>query len=411
MYFWTDFQYNCKFVQIMNTNLINRDLKNTLSKSFDYFPVVTLTGPRQSGKTTLCRITFPDMPYVNFEDVSLLAEVKDDPKAFLAKYPNGVIIDEAQNYPELFSYLQVTVDEAIFRNQKRHYIVTGSNNFALMEKVTQSMAGRTSLMTLLPLSTSEVINSRGDFMTASFILNGGYPAVWQATPQARKMIISNYYSTYIERDMRKLINVKDLQAFQTFIRVCATRIGQEFNASNIAVETGVSVNTIRNWLSILSASYIVFLLRPYYANIGKRLIKTPKLYFYDTGLASFLLGIQTEEQLDNHPLKGPLFENLVVNDIVKSGTNRGDNEQLFYYRDKSKHEVDVLRLSGDKVEAYEIKSSKTYSTDMFDNINYLKPLLKERLVKSMVIYDGEQENLLAENGFCNFRHLKQYKTE
>ena len=391
----------------MDIRLIHRDLENTIKNALNYFPVVTLTGPRQSGKTTLCRMAFPDMPYVNFEDLSTLAEVQADPKGFLGKYPNGLIIDEAQNYPEIFSYLQVAVDDAIFKGRSDiHYIVTGSNNFALLEKVTQSMAGRSAVMSLMPLSTSELIADRGDIETSDLILYGGYPAVWKTNPQARRMLLSNYYTTYIERDIRKLINIKDLQAFQTFIRLCATRIGQEFNASNLAVETGVAVNTIRHWLSILSASYVVYLLHPYYANIGKRLTKMPKLYFYDTGLASFLLGIQTSEQMDTHPLRGSLFENLVVNDIMKFGSNRGEEEQLFFYRDKSKHEVDVLRLLPGKVEAYEVKSCKTYSQDLFSNLTYLKTLLKDNLSKTMVIYDGDQENFVSENGFCNFKHLK-----
>lgn len=390
----------------MNNRLINRNLESTIKDVVNYFPVITLTGPRQSGKTTLCRMAFPDMPYVNFEDLSTLAEVQSDPKGFLGKYPNGLIIDEAQNYPEIFSYLQVLVDDALFNGQHNlHYVVTGSNNFALLERVTQSMAGRTSLMTLLPLSTKELISDRGNIETSDLILYGGYPAVWMAEPQARRMLLSNYYSTHIERDIRKLINIKDLQAFQTFIRLCATRIGQEFNASNLAVETGVAVNTIRNWISILSASYIVYLLHPYYANIGKRLIKTPKLYFYDTGLASFLLGIQTVEQLDTHPLRGSLFENLVVNDFMKFGSNRGEEEQLFFYRDKSQREVDVLRLLSGKLEAYEIKSCKTYSPDLFKSLNYLKDLLKDNITKTMVIYDGDQESLVSDNGFCNFRTI------
>lgn len=391
----------------MNNKLINRDLESTIKEVYNHFPVITLTGPRQSGKTTLCRMVFPDMPYVNLEDLSTLAEVQADPKGFLWKHPNGLIIDEAQNYPEIFSYLQVLVDDALFKGRRDlHYVVTGSNNFALLEKVTQSMAGRTSLMTLLPLSTKELASDRGDIETSDLILFGGYPAVWMAEPQARRMLLSNYYSTYVERDIRKLINIKDLQAFQTFIRLCAARIGQEFNASNLAVETGVAVNTIRHWLSILSASYVVYLLHPYYANIGKRLTKMPKLYFYDTGLASFLLRIQTTEQMDTHPLRGSLFENFVVNDIMKFGSNRGEEEQLFFYRDKSKHEVDVLRLLPGKVEAYEVKSCKTYSQDLFSNLTYLKTLLKDNLSKTMVIYDGDQENFENDSGFCNFRHLK-----
>jgi len=391
----------------MNNKLIHRKLENTLKDVFDYFPVITLTGPRQSGKTTLCRMAFPNMPYVNFEDLSTLAEVQSDPKGFLDKYPNGLIIDEVQNYPEILSYLQVAVDDALFKGRNDfHYIVTGSNNFALLEKVAQSMAGRTAVIVLLPLSTKELLADRGNLSTSELILYGGYPAVWQVPPHARRMLLSNYYTTYIERDIRKLINIKDLQAFQTFIRLCAARIGQEFNASNLAVETGVAVNTIRHWISILSASYVVYLLHPYFANIGKRLTKMPKIYFYDTGLASFLLGIQTIEQMDTHPLRGSLFENLVVNNIMKSGCNKGEEDQLFFYRDKSKHEVDVLRLQHGNIEAYEVKSCKTYSQDLFINLNYLKPLLKDNLTKTMVIYDGEQENFSPDNGFCNFRNLE-----
>ena len=391
----------------MNNKLIHRKLENTLKDVFDYFPVITLTGPRQSGKTTLCRMAFPNMPYVNFEDLSTLAEVQSDPKGFLDKYPNGLIIDEVQNYPEILSYLQVVVDDALFKGRNDfHYIVTGSNNFALLEKVAQSMVGRTAVIVLLPLSTKELLADRGNLSTSELVLYGGYPAVWQAPPHARRMLLSNYYTTYIERDIRKLINIKDLQAFQTFIRLCAARIGQEFNASNLAVETGVAVNTIRHWVSILSASYVVYLLHPYYANIGKRLTKMPKIYFYDTGLASFLLGIQTLEQMDTHPLRGSLFENLVVNNIMKSGYNKGEDEQLFFYRDKSKHEVDVLRLQHGSIEAYEVKSCKTYSQDLFNNLNYLKPLLKDNLTKTMVVYDGEQENFSTDNGFCNFRNLE-----
>ena len=331
--------------------------------------------------------------------------------AFLNRHPQGVIIDEAHHFPQIFSYLQVTVDEDRFHHtDAHHYIVTGSNNFALMEKATQSMAGRTAVYTLLPLGTSEILSHRGWATTSQLILNGGYPAVWMTpTEEARKMLMANYYTTYLERDVRMLINVKDLQAFQTFIRLCATRVGQEFNASALSNEVGVAVNTIRHWLSILSASYIVYLLHPYYTNIGKRLTKTPKLYFYDTGLAAFLLGINTKQQMDLHPLRGPLFENMVINDLMKQGTNRGELEQFFFYRDKSQREVDLLRiLPPNLVEAYEIKSGMTYRNDYFSNLDYLRPLLKERLLKTMVIYDGDQENIQPDNGFCNFRHLRLY---
>jgi hypothetical protein len=394
----------------MSKQLISRTLASSISGVFSYLPVITLTGPRQSGKTTLCRELFPDLPYVSLEDADTLAEVQADPKAFFNRHPNGVIIDEAHHFPTIFSYIQVMVDEDRFQgNDQHHYIVTGSSNFALMEKITQSMAGRTAVFSLLPLSTQEIMSHQPDATTSKMLLYGGFPAVWMADNEAvRQSLLSNYYSTYIERDMRTLINVKDLQAFQTFIRLCASRVGQEFNASAVSNEVGVSVPTIKHWLSILAASYAVYLLHPYYTNIGKRLTKTPKLYFYDTGMAAFLLGITTEQQMDVHPLRGALFENMVINDMMKLDLNRGNNmQQLFFYRDKSQREVDVLRiLPPNLVEAYEIKSAQTWNADFFANMNYLRPLLKERLLKTTVVYDGLQENPQIENGIVNFRHLQ-----
>jgi len=409
-YLWPNFQFNCKFVQLMSKQLISRTLASSISGVFSYLPVITLTGPRQSGKTTLCREQFPDLPYVSFEHAATLAEVQADPMAFFNRYPNGVIIDEAHHFPTIFSYIQVIVDEDRFQgNDQHHFIVTGSSNFALMEKITQSMAGRTAVFSLLPLSTQEIMSHQPDASTSKMLLYGGFPAVWMADNEAvRQSLLSNYYTTYIERDMRTLINVKDLQAFQTFIRLCASRVGQEFNASAVSNEVGVAVNTIRSWLSILAASYVVYLLHPYYTNIGKRLTKTPKLYFYDTGMAAFLLGITTEQQMDVHPLRGALFENMVINDMMKLDLNRGNNmQQLFFYRDKSQREVDVLRiLPPNLVEAYEIKSAQTWNADFFANMNYLRPLLKERLLKTTVVYDGLQENPQTENGIINFRHLQ-----
>lgn len=394
----------------MSKALINRTLATSFSGVFSVLPVITLTGPRQSGKTTLCREQFPELPYVSLEDADTLAEVQADPKAFFNRHPKGVIIDEAHHFPNVFSYIQVIVDEDRFLGtDQHHYIVTGSSNFAMMEKITQSMAGRTAVYSLLPLSTTEIMSYQPEASTSKMLLYGGFPAIWTAdNEQIRQQMLSNYYTTYIERDVRTLINVKDLQAFQTFIRLCASRVGQEFNASAVSNEVGVSVPTIKHWLSILAASYVVYLLHPYYANIGKRLTKTPKLYFYDTGLAAFLLGISTEQQMDVHPLRGSLFENMVINDMMKLDLNRGNNmQQLFFYRDKSQREVDVLRiLPPNLVEAYEIKSAQTWNADFFANLNYLRPLLKERLLKTTVVYDGMQESSQTDNGMINFRHLQ-----
>ena len=390
----------------MTNALINREMSDYLSDLFHYLPVITLTGPRQSGKTTICRTVFPELPYTNFEDLSTLAEAQSDPKAFLAKFPQGVIIDEAHNFPEIFSYLQVEVDKDRMEDRDRHFIVTGSSNFSLMQRITQSMAGRTAIVSLLPLSTREILANYKKVSSSELLLRGGYPAVWKSDIRGRQILLSNYYTTYIERDIRSLINIKDLQAFQTFIRLAAGRIGQEFNASSLSIEVGVSVPTIKNWLSVLKASYVVYLLHPYYANIGKRLTKTPKLYFYDTGLATFLLGINSIEQLDVHPLRGSLMENMVVNDIVKQGCNRGCEENIFFYRDKSQHEVDLLRMLSDgSLEAYEIKSGMTYNADYFRHLRYLKSLLGDRLKRTMLLYDGEEENFKDIDGYCNYRNL------
>ena len=391
----------------MDNQFIIRDLCSNINGIFDYFSVVTIIGPRQSGKTTMCRSIYPDLPYVNLEDIATLAEVQQDPKAFLTKWPEGMIIDEAQRYPDIFSYLQVLVDEdRIQGNRMRRFVVTGSANFSLMQRVSQSMAGRTAVITLLPLSTREILSYYPQFSTDERILRGGYPALWVNNLEGRDVILSNYYTTYVERDLRQLIQVKDLSQFNTFMRLCAGRVGTECNASALAVAVGVSVPTIQSWLSILEASYILYPLRPYYANIKKRLVKTPKLYFYDTGLASWLLGIRSVEQLATHPLRGNLFENMVINDFVKGQYNHLLTPDLFYYRDQQQHEVDLLSVTpSGTFSAYEIKSSQTYRPEFFDGLHYLKALFPDTMASSQVIYDGTQSSPSLLDGFVNFRAM------
>ncbi|MDO4163408.1 MAG: ATP-binding protein [Bacteroides sp.] len=392
----------------MNKDLIYRNLSEEIKHSLDVFPVVTLTGPRQSGKTTLCRELYPDLPYINLEEIDMLSSLKDDPHRFFANHPNGAIIDEAHHYPDIFSYIQVYVDEDIYQGKKdRKFVVTGSSNFALLEKVTQSMAGRTAVLTLLPLSQKELQHSGRNVDTDRFILNGGYPAVWK-NEAAREMIYRNYFTTYVERDVRNIVQVKDLMAFQTFIRLCAGRIGTEFNASALSVAVGVSVPTIHNWLSILAASYTVYMLSPYHANIGKRLTKTPKLYFYDTGLATYLLGIENEQQLKTHPLRGELFENMVVNEITKEAFNKGRVENLYFYRDKSQREIDIIRLRALEIEAYEIKAGKSYNSDYYKHLKYLESLPSLAVRRTAVIYDGDTESHTAKEGLYNFRNFSLY---
>ena len=379
-----------------------------MSSMFNYLPVITLTGPRQSGKTTLCRHLFPDLPYVNLENASTLSAFKEDPVRFLSEYPEGVIIDEAQHAPEVMSWIQVLVDEVRMGNQApKRFVVTGSNNFKLLEQASQSMAGRTAILSLLPLSVAEICAYRKTVNTDELIFRGGYPGVWNVDLPGRNVLLENYYSTYIERDVKSLLNVRDAQAFRLFIRLCASRVACEFNASAMALEVGVKVPTIQHWLSVLEASYIIYRLQPYYANLGKRLTKTPKIYFYDTGLASYLLGINAIEQLHTHPLRGELFENLAMNEAMKYSSNRGKNEEFCFYRDKSQREVDLLHLRPDGIDAYEIKSSQTYNSQFFKNIDYLKLFLGDRIKRSTLIYDGAEESTAySEHAYCNLRSLQ-----
>lgn len=391
----------------MNNQFIVRDLCTNIDRVFNYFSVVTMIGPRQSGKTTICRSLYADLPYVNLEDASTLLEVQQDPKAFLTKWKEGMIIDEAQRYPNIFSYLQVLVDEDRIRgNGNRRFVVTGSANFALMERVSQSMAGRTAVVTLLPLSTHEILSRYPQFSTDERILRGGYPALWVNDMAGMDLILGNYYTTYVERDLRQLVQIKDLFQFNTFMRLCAGRIGTECNASALAVAVGVSVPTIQSWLSVLEASYIIYPLRPYHANIKKRLVKTPKLYFYDTGLASWLLGIHSVEQMATHPLRGNLFENMVINEFVKERYNRLQTPNLYYYRDQQQHEVDLLSVADDSTfSAYEIKSGQTYRPEYFDGLRYLRNLFPDTLTSSRIVYDGDQPNPSPTDGLVNYRNI------
>lgn len=385
----------------MEKELIYRKLTDEIKRLIPHFPVITITGPRQSGKTTLCKELFPDYVYINLEDADLREQIQRDTKGFLNKYPKKLIIDEAHHYPELFSYIQVLVDP----DPERRFILTGSSNFSLLEKVTQSLAGRTAILTLLPLSLHELGRERiQDLSAETLILNGGYPAVWsKGVP--RDALYRNYYTTYIERDVRQIINIKDIKLFQTFIRLCAGRIGTEFNASALAGEVGTSANTINSWLSTLAASYVAYMLPPYFANIGKRLIKSNKIYFYDTGLAAYLLGIENEEQLTTHPAKGALFENMIVNEAMKNRLNRGKDPNLFFYRDKSQKEVDLLHTQANEIYAYEIKSAQSFHKEFFKGIDYLAGIFGDRLTRTAVIFDGKDELPTEKNGVYNFRNF------
>ncbi|MBP5760317.1 MAG: ATP-binding protein [Verrucomicrobia bacterium] len=381
-------------------SLLFRNISTVINELLTQFRIITLTGPRQSGKTTLCKLMFPGFAYVNLEDLSLREQVKTDPKAFLTAYPDGLIIDEVHNYPELFSYLQVVSDQ----HPKRKFILTGSSNFNLLESITQSLSGRTALLSLMPFSFSEIRNQMQDVPTDTLLLRGFYPSVWCGGLNW-KYFYQNYYATYVERDVRKILNVSNLNLFQTFIRLTAGRVGSEFNASSLSNEVGISSKTVQSWLSILSASYITFTLPPFFENLGKRLIKSPKIYFYDTGLLCYLLGIENEQQMSTHPLRGNIFENMVIAEAMKQIIHRGKIPQLYFYRDRSQNEVDLLYPKGINYEAFEIKSSQTFSASFFDGIHYLKKLLQDRISRSAVIYAGSEENRHSENEIIFYKNL------
>lgn len=375
---------------------IPRDMSGEILKVAKFFPVVTITGPRQSGKTTLCRELFPQMPYVSMEDINVRSQAEMNPIYFLEQFPEGGIIDEVQAFPEILNALQVVVDKDKFNKNERRFLLTGSNNFALLDRISQSMAGRTAVLNLLPLSLHELNKSGFNRSTSSYILNGGYPAVWDCGADARMAILNSYIETYVERDVRKLVNVKDARRFVQFLKLCAGRIGTELNRSSLSVEIGVSVNTIDSWVSVLEASYVLFLLPPWFSNIGKRLTKSPKIYFYDTGLACALMGIRTEDQLDVHPLRGVLFENVVVLEMIKAKLNKGEKPELYFYRDKTGREIDMIEDMGLTLNAYEIKSATRFEKSYFRHVDYLDRLIPGKLQRKAVIYDGQ--SFVTEDG-------------
>ncbi|MBQ5453970.1 MAG: ATP-binding protein [Bacteroidales bacterium] len=379
--------------------MYNRELASKLTELVKTFPVLTVTGPRQSGKTTLCRMTFPQYGYVNLEDPVLRSEIAADVKTYLMQYSDGLIIDEAHYLPEIFSYVQVLVDE----DKKRRFVLSGSSNFLMMQNISQSLAGRAAVVRLLPLSVRELTDIER-YSTDEIMLRGFFPAVWGNGSNPAD-VYRSYYLTYLQRDVVQLINVKDASAFQQFITLCAARVGNEFVAQDLSNETGISLPTVQSWFSVLEASYLAFRLQPYFRNIGKRLVKTPKLYFTDVGLACFLLGIRTPEHLKNHPLRGALFENMIVSEMLKNRYNTGEESNLFFYRDKSKREVDLVETFGMQIRAYEIKSAKRYNPEFFKNLDYLRNIMGGDILSTQVVYDGDDNRDIPNNGIVNYRQL------
>jgi uncharacterized protein len=339
--------------------MIPRAIQSTLQARATKQPVVTITGPRQSDKTTLCRQTFPEMAYVNLERPDLRAFATDDPRGFLANYPDGAILDEIQRVPSLLSWIQVDVDE---RKQMGRYILTGNQQFELNRHIAQSMAGRTALLNLLPLSVAELCVAGEVADIDSLILSGGYPRI-HADALDPASALADYFETYVQRDLRELVQIRNLALIEKFVRLAAGRVGQLLNMQSLAADVGVSGHTAAEWLSLLEASYIVFRLPPWFENLGKRLVKSPKLYFYDTGLAAWLVGMTRREHLPAHPLRGHLFENLAVLEFLKAYFNRGEQPRLHFYRDSAGNEADLVLEDGRQLHLVEIKSAATVSPD------------------------------------------------
>ena len=383
-------------------NYIYRSISKCILDAIQYYSVITITGPRQVGKTTLCKNLFPDYTYINLEHPAQRTIIEQDIEAFFANSNTHLIIDEVHHLPQMLSYIQVLVDE----NPDRKFILTGSSNFALLHQITQSLAGRTALFTLLPFAQSELSGTK-DLSTDQLLYQGFYPAIYTKNTPA-SMLYRDYYNTYVERDIHQLLKVKNLQAFQTFIRLCAGRVGSEGNFSSLSNDVGVSVPTITEWVSILQASYIVWKLPPYFANINKRLVKTPKLYFYDTGLLCYLLGIENVQQLKTHPLRGSIFENMVLNEVLKSRFNQGKDNNLCFYRENKGSEVDLVSPQSNKLSIMEIKSAKTFTKDFMRGIKHLEDILGEDIVRSCVVYDGDLESPTLMRGIYNFRNISDF---
>jgi len=366
--------------------MIPRTLEPILKKLAGQYPIITITGPRQSGKTTLCRAAFPDKSYINLERPDIREFASSDPLGFLASHADGAILDEIQRAPQLVSYLQTLVDE---RQQPGQFILTGSQQFEVMTTITQSLAGRTALLKLLPLSMEELSGVGIRPASDQLLLTGFYPRIYDAGINPTQAL-GDYLETYVERDIRQLISIKNLTLFERFVRLCAGRVGQLVNLQSLGNDVGVSHTTARSWLTLLEASYVVFLLQPWHTNVSKRQIKTPKLYFYDVGLASYLLGIEKESHVNRHPLRGNLYENMVVIEALKYRYHRGRRSNLYFWRDAKGNEVDLLIERGADIAAIEIKSGATISSDYFKGLRTFTSGYASPVGVCVLVYDGEE---------------------
>lgn len=385
----------------MKQAYIKRKIESTILEAAKYFPVITVTGPRQSGKTTMLKQIFPHLHYYSLEDLDTRSFAMEDPVRFLHLHEDGMILDEVHNYPELLSYIQGIVDE----QPQKKFVLSGRSNFALLKKVSQSLAGRSGVFELMPLSIEEVKGQIEYVDDADQLLYQGlYPAVCSCK-NIPKFLYPSYVKTYLERDVRDLLNVKDIRLFNMFLKLCAGRIGSVFNASEIAGEIGVSSKTIQAWVSILQASYVVYLLPPYFENSRKRLTKSPKMYFCDTGLACTLLGIESAEQLAFDKMRGHLFENLIVVELLKRRLNEGKESNLYFYRDSNQNEVDILVNNGSSLDAIEVKSAMTYNPSFEKALLKVNEWVNPPVGKRTIIYAGTLEDDKGDIRLLNYRNM------
>ena len=363
--------------------MIERDITPRLTRLFQQYPFVTVTGPRQSGKTTLCRAAFPGLAYANLEAPDQREFAESDPRSFLEQFDEGAILDEIQHVPALLSYLQALADE---KRRNGLFVLTGSEQFRLSDAISQSLAGRTALLKLLPFSLAERQRAGASDTLNDILFSGFYPRIHDQGLDPRQAL-GDYFETYVERDVRRIGEIRNLSSFRLFVRLCAGRVGQLANLSSLGADAGVSHTTARGWLTVLEASYIVFQLPPFHANIRKRLIRSPKLYFYDVGLASYLLGIEHADQLATHPLRGALFENVVVAEVLKHRFNRGEQPNLSFFRDARGLECDLFYQTGRGIGAIEIKSGSTIASDYFHALDRVAGLIPDISSKA-VVYGG-----------------------
>lgn len=374
-------------LQGMNDDMpmLKRDIEVKLKVMATKYPVIAITGPRQSGKTTLCKELFKDYRYITLENPENKIFAQEDPKGFLEEYNDNVIIDEAQNVPDLFSYIQEIVDNS---GKTGQFILTGSQNFLLLEKISQTLAGRIYIYHLLPFSYNE-LKDIYPLDLSSQIFKGGYPRIYDKNIEPEDFFPS-YVQTYVERDVRNILNIKNLSLFSSFLKLCAGRIAQLFNSSGIANELGVDHKTIRSWLALLEASFVIYRLQPWHINFNKRIVKSPKIYFYDTGLACYLLGLRNKEEVNIHFAKGALVENYIITEHIKNTWNNGETLNSYFWRDSAGHEIDLLLEKGNKLKIVEIKSSKTIKQNFFKELSYFEKLASNYKIEKHIVYGGNE---------------------